>query len=266
MKKYIFDRKIYRERSDGVIDTHCHLDKKLYEDIESVIKKMDMNKMIAAGVDYDSSKEVVKLANVYTNIYGVIGFHPEEVDKYTENFLPFLEENLKQPKIVGIGEIGLDYHYTKETKDKQITIFKQQLDLARKYHKTVVIHSRDALEDTLEVIKEYLDVKMVFHCFGYSLEVAKILLKYNVMFGIGGVVTFKNGKKLKEVVKEIPLDRLLLETDSPYLTPEPYRGEKNEPYNILYVAEEIAKIKGLSIKEVLDVTTENAIRQFDLLI
>lgn len=247
-----------------MIDTHCHLDKNLYENLENVIKKMDGNKIIAAGVDDESSKNVIKLVNTYTNIYGVLGFHPEEVDKYTDTFLPFLEENLKNPKIVGIGEIGLDYHYTKENKEKQKYIFKKQLELARQYNKTVVIHSRDALEDTLEIIKEYSDLKMVLHCFGYSVEVAKTLLKYNIMFGIGGVVTFKNGKKLKEVVKEIPREKLLLETDSPYLTPEPYRGEKNEPYNILYVAEEIAKIKGLSIEEILEITTENATRQFDL--
>lgn len=247
-----------------MIDTHCHLDKDLYENIEDVIKKMDTNKMIAAGVDLESSKQVVKLVNTYTNVYGVIGFHPEEIDKYTEDFLCFLEDNLKNPKIVGIGEIGLDYHYTKETREKQMDIFQKQLELARKYNKTVVIHSRDALEDTLDIIKNYPDVKMVLHCFGYSLEIAKQLLKYNIMFGIGGVVTFKNGKKLKEVVKEIPLDRLLLETDSPYLTPEPYRGEKNEPFNVLYVAEEIAKIKGVSREEVITTTTKNAVCQFDL--
>lgn len=247
-----------------MIDTHCHLDTHLYKNVEKVIKHMDGHKMIAAGVDYESSKHVLDLIENSSSIYGVIGFHPEEIERYTDAFLLFLEENIGHPKVVGIGEIGLDYHYTKETREKQIEIFKKQLDLASKYKKTVVIHSRDALEDTLEVIKDYPNLKMVFHCYSYSLEVAKQLLKYNIKFGIGGVVTFKNSKKLKEVVKELPLDRILLETDSPYLTPEPHRGEENEPYNITYVAEEISTIKNIAKEDVLKVTMENAIHQFDL--
>ncbi len=247
-----------------MIDTHCHLDRELYKDVDTVIKHMGENTMIAAGVDYKSSIHVLELIKDNPTIYGVIGFHPEEIEHYTEDFLAFLEENLENPKIVGIGEIGLDYHYTKETRDKQIEVFKKQLDLASKYNKTVVIHSRDALEDTLQIIKDYPNLKMVLHCFGYSLEVAQMLLKYAIKFGIGGVVTFKNSKKLKEVVKEIPIDRFLLETDSPYLTPEPHRGEENEPYNIIYVADTIGALKGISKEEVLRLTTENAIRQFDL--
>ncbi len=247
-----------------MIDTHCHLDEHLYKDVEQVIKHMGENIMIAAGVDTKSSMHVLELIKDNPAIYGVIGFHPEEIEHYTDDFLIFLEENITNPKIVGIGEIGLDYHYTKDTREKQIEIFKKQLDLACKYNKTVVIHSRDALEDTLEIIKNYSNLKMVFHCYGYSLEVAKQLLNYKIQFGIGGVVTFKNSQKLKEVVKEIPMDHLLLETDSPYLTPEPHRGEENEPYNILYVADMISVLKGISKEEVLKATTENAIRQFDL--
>ena len=247
-----------------MIDTHCHLDEYLYEDLEKVIKHMEGNKMIAAGVDYKSSKHVLNLIQDNSTIYGVIGFHPEEIEHYTDDFLLFLEENIANPKIVGIGEIGLDYHYTKGNRKKQIEIFRKQLNLASKYKKTVVIHSRDALEDTLEVIKDYPNLKIVFHCYGYSLQVAQQLLKYNIKFGIGGVVTFKNSKKLKEVVKELPLDRILLETDSPYLTPEPHRGEENEPYNITYVADVISTIKNISKEEVLNITTKNAIHQFDL--
>ena len=247
-----------------MIDTHCHLDEYLYKDIDKVIKHMGENIMIAAGVDAKSSMHVLELIKDNSAIYGVIGFHPEEIDNYNDTFLAFLEENLKNPKIVGIGEIGLDYHYTKETREKQIEVFKKQLDLASKYKKTVVIHSRDSLEDTLEVIKDYPNLKMVLHCYSYSLQVAQQLLKYNIQFGIGGVVTFKNSKKLKEVVKELPLDRILLETDSPYLTPEPHRGEENEPYNITYVADEISAIKNISKEEVLKATMENAIHQFDL--
>lgn len=248
-----------------MIDTHCHLDLDLYEDIDRVIKNMKGNKLIAAGVDFESSKHVLDLVDKYPNVYGVIGFHPEEVSKFEDSFIDFLEENMKHPKIVGIGEIGLDYHYTKEDEIKQKEIFIKQIRLAEKYNKTIVVHSRDAAMDTLEILKsEVKNVKVVLHCFGYSLELAKEFLKLNCMLGIGGVVTFKNSKKLTEVVKNISLDKLLLETDSPYLTPVPFRGEKNEPSNIIYVAEKIAELKNISKEEVLNKTYQNALYQFDL--
>lgn len=246
-----------------MIDTHCHLDS--YENLDSVINKMNGNKIIAAGVDLETSKQVIELVDKYPNVYGVIGLHPEEVEKYDDSFLKFIEVNLNNPKIVGIGEIGLDYHYTKENSEFQKQIFKKQIELAKKYNKTVVVHSRDALEDTLSILKsEARDLKIVLHCFGYSYESAKEFLKLNVMLGIGGVVTFKNGKKLKEVVKNVSIDKLLLETDSPYLSPEPFRGQINEPYNIVYIAEEIARIKKMKEEEVLDITYKNALYQFDL--
>lgn len=248
-----------------MIDTHCHLDLNLYEDIDVVIKNMNGNKIIAAGVDLESSKHVLELVDKYSNIYGVIGLHPEEIDKFDESFLNFLEENINNPKIVGIGEIGLDYHYTKENKELQKEIFIKQIKLAKKYNKTIVVHSRDAAFDTLEILKkEANDLKIVLHCFGYSLELAKEFLKLDCMLGIGGVVTFKNGKKLVEVVENTSIDRLLLETDSPYLSPEPFRGKKNEPFNIIYVAKKIAELKNISEKEVLNKTYNNAIHQFDL--
>ncbi len=248
-----------------MIHTHCHLDSILYESIDKVIKKMDKNMIIAAGVDLESSKHVLELVDKYPNVYGVIGFHPEEIDKYDDTFLTFLEENINHPKIVGIGEIGLDYHYTKENQKQQQEIFIKQIELAKKYNKPIVIHSRDAAEDTLTILKtKASSLKMVLHCYGYSSEMAKEFLKMDVMLGIGGVVTFKNGKKLKEVVENVSMDRLLLETDSPYLSPEPFRGKTNEPYNIVYVADEIAKIKGITKEEVLSITFDNAVRQFDL--
>jgi TatD DNase family protein len=247
-----------------MIDTHCHLESELYNNLEEVINNMGNNIMIVAAIDYETSLNVLNLVNKYPNIYGVIGFHPEEVHNYDDKFLEFLEENLSNPKIVGIGEIGLDYHYTKENRDKQIDVFKKQLLLARKFNKAVVIHSRDALNDTLEIISDFRDLKIDLHCYGYSLEVAKQLLNYNIRFGIGGVVTFKNGKKLKEVVKELPLDSILIETDSPYLTPEPLRGTKNEPHNIIYIIEEIARLKEISKEEIIQATTLNAIDEFDL--
>jgi len=248
-----------------MIDTHCHLDLNLYEDIDVVIKNMNGNKIIAAGVDLESSKHVLELVEKYPNVYGVIGLHPEEIDKYDESFLIFLGENINNPKIVGIGEIGLDYHYTKEKIELQKEVFIKQIELAKKYNKTIVVHSRDAAFDTLEILKkEANDLKIVLHCFGYSLELAKEFLKLDCMLGIGGVVTFKNGKKLVEVVENTSIDRLLLETDSPYLSPEPFRGKKNEPFNIIYVAKKIAELKNISEEEVLNKTYNIARHQFDL--
>lgn len=247
-----------------IIDTHCHLDPKEYSNLEEVIKRMKNNIMITSGTDLESSLNVINLCNKYENVYGTIGYHPTELENYSQENMNIIESNLNNPKVVGIGEIGLDYHYGKENKNIQIQVFKYQLDLARKYNMPVVIHSRDALEDTLNIIKQYKDLKITMHCFSYSKEIAKELIKMNVKIGIGGVLTFKNSVKLKELVKEIDLKNVLLETDSPYLTPEPYRGKQNEPIYVKYVAQEIAKLKQISEEEVEKITTSNAISQFDL--
>lgn len=248
-----------------MIDTHCHLQKEDYENVDKVIKNMGKNIMIVSGIDVETSKEVIKLTEKYNNVYGVIGFHPEELDKYSEDGLNYIESNITNPKIVGIGEIGLDYHYTKENKDLQKEVFIKQIHLANKYNKPIVIHSRDAAEDTYEILKQELKGnKAVLHCYSYSLEMAKKFLEMNIRFGIGGVITFKNNVKLKEVVENIDLKYLLLETDSPYLSPEPFRGQTNEPKNIEYVAKKIAEIKDMPVEEVYDITTSNACEQFDI--
>lgn len=247
-----------------MVDTHCHLCQEDYEDIEKVICNMQDNLMITAGVDDKTNKEVLEACKRYRTVYGVIGIHPTEITTCNFASLKWIEEHLNDDKIVGIGEIGLDYHYGKEEREKQIDFFKKQLDIAVCYRKPVVIHSRDAIADTYDILKEYKGLKMVMHCYSSSVEMAKKFLELDVYFGIGGVLTFKNSHTLKEVVKMLPLDHILLETDSPFLAPEPYRGQKNEPFNILYVAQEIAKIKNISVEEVLRVTTENAISQFDL--
>jgi TatD DNase family protein len=247
-----------------VIDTHCHLSVEDYDNLEKIISNMGNNIMIASGVDLKTSLEVVELCKKYDNVYGTIGFHPTELEKYSDENLKIIEENLSNSKIVGIGEIGLDYHYGKENKEKQIEVFEKQIKLAIKYNLPIVIHSRDASLDTLNIIKKYPDVKMDMHCYSYSLEIAKELIKMNIKLGIGGVLTFKNSIKLKEIVNEIDLNNILLETDSPYLSPEPLRGEKNEPINVKYVAKYIAKLKNMSEEEVEKITTLNAIYQFDL--
>jgi len=247
-----------KEVMNMMIDTHCHLSNEDYDNLDVVIKHMDGNKMIISGADQKMNLEVLDMIKKYDNIYGTIGYHPEELDDYD---ISWLEEHIHDSKIVGIGEIGLDYHNGKDNADKQKECFIEQIELAKKYHMPIVIHSRDAAEDTLKILKEHLgDNLAVMHCYSYSVEIARELMKMNISLGIGGVVTFKNAKTLVDVVKEIPLDRLVLETDSPYLTPEPLRGTKNEPYNIYYVGLKIAEIKNISLDEVFKTTTENAQR------
>lgn len=246
-----------------LIDTHCHLNENEYDNVEEIIKRMN-GIMITAGCDDKTNLEVIEQINKYDNVYGVLGIHPESVTEATEESLKIIEDNIKNPKIVGIGEVGLDYYWDKTHIEEQKALFIKQIELAQKYNKTVVVHSRDAIEDTLSIVKQYPGVKFVFHCFGSSLDVAKELVKRNIRLGIGGVVTFKNGVKLKEVVEGIDLDYLLLETDSPYLTPEPYRGKRNEPSNTFFVAQKIAEIKGIEVDKVIEKTAQNAIDQFDL--
>ncbi len=243
-----------------MIDTHCHVFKEYYNNIDEVINRMENNIIIISGTNDQDNKEVIKLCNKYPNVYGTIGIHPTEIDS---NDLDFIEKNLNNKKIVGIGEIGLDYYWNKDNKQKQKEMFIKQLDLALKYNKPVVIHSRDATFDTYEILKNYLNLKKDIHCYSGSLEMAKNFIKINCRLGIGGVLTFKNSK-LKDVIKEIDLKYLMLETDSPFLTPEPYRGKQNEPYNIIYVAKALSEIKGISLSDVLEQTTLNAIDQFNL--
>jgi len=247
-----------------MIDTHSHIFKEDYENIKEVINKMKDNIIIVSGTNDDTNKEVLELVSKYNNIYGTLGIHPSEIDKVTSDSFNLIENNLNNKKIIGIGEVGLDYYWVKDNKEEQKDLFIKQIELAKKYNKAVVVHTRDSIEDTYEIVKEYKDVKFIIHCFSSSLDMANKFIKLGCKLGIGGVLTFKNSKKLKEVVKNIDISYLLLETDSPYLTPEPYRGKKNEPYNIIYVAEEIAKIKNISLEEVLKITTKNAISQFDL--
>ena len=245
-----------------LIDTHCHLEEKEYEDLDGIINNMD-GYMIASGYNDETNLEVIDLVNKYDNVYGVIGIHPEEVNNITDNSFKIIEDNINNPKIVGIGEIGLDYYYVKDNKDKQIELFKKQIKLAEKYNKPIVVHSRDAAQDTYNILKD-IKVKCDIHCFSYSYEMACEFVKLGFRLGIGGVLTFKNSKNLKEVVGKLELDNFLLETDSPYLTPEPFRGHKNNPSNVLLVAKKIAEIRNLDYNDVIDILNRNAKNQFDL--
>ncbi len=246
-------------------DTHCHIYQEYYENIDEVLenaKNVGVTRVINNGCDAKSNIEVIDLVKKYPNMYGAIGIHPEYVDNYTEEDIKFLEENIKNDKIVAIGEIGLDYHYTKENKIKQIELLEKQLKLAEKYNMPVIIHSRETVEDIINTLKKY-KVKGVIHAFSGSLETAKIFIKMGFLIGVGGVVTFKNAH-LKEAIKEIPLESIVLETDSPYLSPEPFRGKQNEPARVKTIAEFIAGIKDINESQVSIIANQNIKRTFDI--
>lgn len=246
-------------------DTHCHIFKEYYEDIDKVLKNaknVSINRVINNGCDHKSNIEVIDLVDKYPNMYGAIGIHPESVDTYSIEELTFIEDNLNKSKIIAIGEIGLDYHYTKENKEKQIELFEYQLNLAEKYHMPVIIHSREATEVTINILKKH-KVTGVIHSFSGSLETAKIYIKMGFLLGINGVITFKNSK-LKDVIKEIELKNIILETDSPYLTPEPFRGTKNEPARVNNIAEFICDLKGVTKESLANITNDNIKRVFDI--
>ncbi len=246
-----------------IIDTHCHVIDLEYDNIDEIINRFKDNIMIISGYDSISNRNVVDIVKKYKNVYGTLGFHPSEVDKFSEEEFNYIKNNINNSKIVGIGEIGLDYHYGSNDKEKQIKMFKSLLDLAQSENISVVIHTRDAAQDTMNILKNY-KLKVDIHCFGYSLEIAKECIKRGYRLGIGGVLTFKNSKKLVEIVSNITIENILLETDSPYLTPEPFRGKKNEPFYLSYVIDKISEIKKISIDEVKKITTKNAKEQFDL--
>ena len=248
-----------------LIDTHCHLSDEDYKNIDEVIDGMKDGIIITSGIDDKSNKDVLELCSKYSNVYGTLGIHPESIDSVTEDDLIFLEKHLQDPKIVAVGEIGLDYYWVKDNKEKQKELFIRQLRLAEKYNKAVVIHSRDSIQDTYDILKqEKLNVPIDIHCYSGSLEMANEFIKLGCKLGIGGVVTFKNGVKLQDIVKNIGLEHLLLETDGPYLSPEPYRGCQNVPANSYYIASKIAEIKGISVEEVIKQTAKNATSVFDL--
>ena len=246
------------------IDTHCHLSREDYDDIDKVIeenKNANIDKIVVSGCSRESIEEVMDLKDRYDMVYVTIGYHPEYADTVTESDLDYLKSLLGEKKIVGIGEIGLDYHYTKDNKDKQIWLFEEQLKIAEEFNLPVVIHSRDATLDTINTLKKY-KVKGIIHCFSGSLETAKIYISMGFLLGIGGVVTFKNSK-LKEVVKEVPIDSIVLETDSPYLAPVPYRGKVNSSKYLEYIAKFISDIKNISVSELAEITSKNASCLFD---
>ena len=247
------------------IDTHCHLSKEDYDDIDLVIKENrenNISKIIISGCSRDSIFESIELSKRYEEVYLTLGYHPSEVDIVSDDDLVELENLLKLDKVVGLGEIGLDYYYGKDNKNEQIELFRKQLFIAERLDIPVVIHSRDAVEDTINILKEF-DLTGVIHCFSGSVETAKIYTSMGYMLGIGGVVTFKNSN-LYKVVESVGLKNIVLETDSPYLAPTPFRGEKNSSKYIPLIADKVADILGVNVEEVGLETTKNACSMFDL--
>jgi TatD DNase family protein len=248
------------------IDTHMHIGNDFGVEPDLYVKNASdaqVEVLIASFCEKDDIMLSTKFVEKYKNLYACIGYHPEVSNKIVEKDYETLEEMVKNnPKIVAIGEIGLDYYWNKDNKDKQREVFCKQLEIAERLKLPVVIHSRDSINETYEILKKY-KVSGVIHCFSGSLEMAKKFISLGFLLGIGGVVTFKNSK-LFEVIEKLELTNIVLETDSPYLTPEPNRGKTNESSNIFYIAQKIAEIKNISLENVAKITTENAIRTFDL--
>ncbi|MGI8387346.1 TatD family hydrolase [Robertmurraya sp. P23] len=247
-----------------LFDTHVHLNAEQFsEDLNEVIDRARMEGvqyMVVVGFDRPTILKAMELIEEYDFIYASIGWHPVDAIDMRDEDLVWIEELAKHPKVVAIGEMGLDYYWDKSPKDVQQEVFRKQIQLAKKLRLPIVIHNREATADIVTILKEEnaAEVGGIMHCFSGSVEVAKECVEMNFYISLGGPVTFKNAKKPKEVAQEIPLNKLLIETDCPYLAPHPYRGKRNEPSYVKLVAEQIAELKGLSYEEVSQVTTENA--------
>ncbi len=248
----------------SIFDTHAHYgDDRFEEDRESLLlsmKEHGIGNIVEVGAGIQSTKDAIELSEKYDFIYAAVGIHPEEAGDIDESHMQWIKELAAKEKVVAIGEIGLDYHYDEPERDIQKKWFQRQLEISKEVDLPIIIHSRDAAKDTLDLIKEYnpCETGGVIHCFSYGIDMAKIYLNMGFYLGIGGVVTFKNSKKLKEVVEYMPLDRIVLETDCPYLTPEPNRGKRNSSIYLPYVVKSIAEIKNISEDEIIRVTEDNA--------
>lgn len=251
----------------GIIDTHCHLnDEALIGEIDEILVEchnQGVDKMICVGYDLKSSIMAVELANQYEEIYAAVGIHPDSADEYSEEVEKELERlATENKKVVAIGEIGLDYYWDKASHDVQKDVFAKQIELARKLDLPIIVHNRDAMNDTREVTARYAPIKGVMHCYSGSVEMAEVFVKQGFHISLAGPVTFKNAREPKEVAIAVPSDRILVETDCPYLTPHPYRGKKNYPYFVRLVAEQVAELRGVTLKEFEEIETKNVMNLF----
>ena len=251
----------------NIFDSHAHYtDKAFNEDREIMLgslKESGVCGIINCGADIESSVSSVDLASKYDYIYAACGIHPEEADKTPENYIDILRDLAKNEKCVAIGEIGLDYYWRQDTKDLQKELFEKQILLSKELDLPIIVHDREAHGDTMEILKKHRP-KGVLHCFSGSPETATEVLKLGMYIGLGGALTFKNARKAVEVAQMLPLDRLLLETDCPYMAPVPMRGKRNNSGYIPFIAEKVAEIKGIDPQSVLDITTENTKRLFNI--
>ncbi len=247
-----------------LIDTHAHID--MSENVCEVIKNANDNgvkKIIIPSVEEEYFEKIIKIAEENDNIFCQLGLYPSEALKWNDKIADKIRILAQSKKVVAIGEIGLDYYWDKTYIEEQKNMFKAQIILANELNLPIVVHDREAHKDSIDIVKEYNKTsEVVFHCFSGSVEMMRECVKNNWYIALGGVVTFKNAKKMKEVAKEIPLEYLLLETDSPYLTPVPYRGKENQPAYIKYVAEEIASLRNEPVEDIIKMTTANAERVF----
>lgn len=247
-----------------LIDTHSHIDLENFEDhFDKVIetaKEYGVEKVVIPGVSPAGFERIIDLCERYENVFGAVGVHPEDVNSYDDNAEKLIREYIKHPKIVAIGEIGLDYYWDKSQVERQKEIFERQILIAKEFGKPVLVHDREAHLDTFEILKKTnaSQIGVVMHCFSGSPEFAMECVREGFYIALGGVVTFKNAKKTKEVAKVVPLDKLLLETDAPYMAPVPFRGQENQPAFVKFVAQEIADLRCISFEEVALTTTKNA--------
>ncbi len=251
----------------NIFDTHAHYDDSRFDEdrdeLLSSLSEKGVSRIVNCGCDLKSSLSTLALTEKYSFVYAAIGVHAHEAEEATESDLEEIEKLYENKKVVAVGEIGLDYHYDFSPRERQLEIFERQLIVANKLDLPVIVHDREAHEDTMSLLKKHKP-KGVVHCFSGSAEMAKEIVKLGMYIGIGGAVTFKNAKKPVEVVEYLPLDRLLLETDAPYMTPVPFRGQRCDSGHIAYTAEKIAEIKGIDVQELIDICNENAKRLFNI--
>ncbi len=253
-----------------IFETHAHYDDEAFdsdrEELLSVMSESGIETIVNVGASLKSTESSIKLADKHTFLYAAAGVHPSETAELNEENFKWLEAWCQNKKVVAVGEIGLDYYWDTPEHEIQKFWFQRQLALARKIDKPVIIHSRDAAKDTFDILAENNtdEIGGVIHCFSYGADLAMRYVDMGLYIGVGGVVTFKNGRKMKEVVEAVPIEKILLETDSPYLAPEPNRGKRNSSLNIPFIAQKIAEIKGLTYDEVVRITEENAKRMYKI--
>lgn len=249
-------------------DTHAHYDDERFDpdrhSLLAAMPEMGVELILNPGCDEETSRKAVEFANTYGHVYAAVGWHPHEAESYTEKSGELIRTWCADPRVRAIGEIGLDYYYDFSPREQQRAVFRAQMELARELGKPVIIHDRDAHGECMEIIREFPEVKGVFHCYSGSAEMGRQLLDMGWYLSFTGAITFKNARKALETIEICPLDRIMIETDSPYLAPVPHRGKRNDSRQLIYVAEKIAEVKGISAHEAAKISLENGKRFFGI--